>query len=101
MFSVMSVCLQKGSHVTITHDTLDLTRYMDTLLVPDPTHPQFLASLLLMTTSGRDWKSVQAYSLEDLRPPPPSVDICWAGKQAVRILLECFLFGKNFKSLDV
>ena len=74
MFSVLSgphSVYRGGVHVTITHDTLDLTARAPTLLV---------------TAGGHHW-----------RPPPtlhPSGEttksrtVC---KQAVCILLECFL----------
>ena len=57
-----------------------------------------LGALLLVTSGGHHWRPVQKCSLED--PPLPPLVLTsggmvtkarTVGKQAVRILLECFL----------
>ena len=54
---------------------------------PGPSFP------LLVTSGGPDWRLVQTCSLDE----PPGADIWWllnhipSTKQAIRILLECFL----------
>ena len=61
----LSFCLRGGSHVTITHDALDLT-------VQEPLHSW--PHSLLVTSGGQDWRSDEGQRK-------------WAG----HILLECFL----------
>ena len=77
MLSVMSACSQGGSHVTITHDTWDVT-------VQPP------ASLDM----GPHWTT---------DPLPTSADIwwllkyIWSAQAVLRILLECFRVQRFIK----
>ena len=93
-----SVCPQGGLHVTITHDALNLT-------VQPPTSN--MGTPLLETSGDHHWRIVKTCSLEDPHQywHLVATEACTVGKQAVCILLGCFLvqpylsktskFGKN------
>ena len=80
MLSLVSVC---GSHVTITHNALDLTVQAappssglspnPTLgqgtSVPPPTWDLRTPAPLLVTSGGYRWRPVQTWSLQDFLPP--------------------------------
>ena len=72
MFSQMSVChsVQGGSHVTNTHDSLDLTVHPATDMGPHST-----GTSPAVTSGGHHWGPVQTCSLQNL--PPTSTDIWW------------------------
>ena len=87
MFSQPSVCSGGGgvggigiSHASWTYPTLFWT--YPTPGIPCP---------LLLTSGGHLWTSVQTCSLKALSPPNGTDIYRWLLKQAVSILLECFL----------
>ena len=70
MFSIVSVCLsvcpQGGSHVTITHDTLDLTGKGPPQLCPLNMFKLVqLGPPVQRPPGGQDWGPVQTCPLED------------------------------------
>ena len=79
--------IQGKSHVTITHDALDLT-----VQLPTPPPPLYkVQSLGLPCTGGQDWRPVQTCSLKG----PPTYG---QHKRAVCILLEYFLVHNSERS---
>ena len=81
-----SVCLGRGdSHVTVTHDTLDLTAQgpLSRLWTWDLTvhAPQAPPPLLLVTSDGQDFRPVPTCSLQDPCPPVLTSDSYWKHKQ--------------------
>ena len=93
------VCLSfcsGGSHVTITHDALDLTVHPPTDMGPHST-----GTSPAVTSGGHHWRPVQTCSLQNLPPPVLTSGDYWSmyvwRKWAVSILVECFLVKHVFK----
>ena len=83
MFSVVSVChsVHGGSHVTITHNALNLTVESPSDMGPPAPVPAPPSSI-----TGDLFKLVNLAT-----PHPPPSEVFMVGKLVVRILLECFL----------
>ena len=91
MFSVVSVhhSVHGGSHVTITHDALDITvQGLSPLPSPPPDPP---ASKNLVAITGNLFKLVHLRTHLNQYLHLVATKTCMVGKRAVRILLECFL----------
>ena len=101
MFSLMSVCLSiilstrgGGSKLTIAYDTTEPS------LSPAPHHPSaktrdLTVQTLPVTSGDHSLRPIQTSSLEDHPQHRLSIvvctEVCTVDKQAVPILLECFL----------
>ena len=96
----LSFCQGGGSHVTITHDALDLN--VQPIALPPPHRALALLLPLLLTSGGQDWVLVQTCSLEDftVQPPPLVLKsggwILMMGQRVVGTLLECSFVENSF-----
>ena len=97
IFSVMSVIMFGGSHVTIIHDALELTIQDPLVPAPTPTPIDLDTCSTWTHHTGTLSPGPAPRHGTSLYSPPPDMfkrvhyELCTVDEQAVLILLECFL----------